>query len=258
MTEHFSSKAGRRLRRFFSSEPLQSVGQSIQLSIPESRHLREVLRLQKGDLCFVTDGLGRSAKAKIEGAASGGEARLIVEELMAAKKPALSLRFYPALLQKGKMDYLIEKAQELGVRELTPLETEHTVLKINQSAKEKVMLRWKRIAQEAAKQSGSPILVSLQPPRPFLKALENIPENEQAVLFHPSGDAENFRDWVRGISSAGPLHLFLGPEGGFSRGEVLAFRQSRGKRAIVKLGDTILKADTAFVGAAASLRFLFS
>ena len=170
----------------------------------------------------------------------------------------LKLRLYPALLQKGKLDDLVEKAQELAVEEIIPIETKHTVLKMDEKAKMKVTLRWEKIAQAAAKQSGVSQLVKIQPPRKFEKIVAGIPENERAVLFHPLGKTEAFKDWVRELSPGETLHLFLGPEGGFSDSEVALFSQRRGKKNIVGLGETLLKADTAFIGVVSALRFLFA
>ncbi len=169
----------------------------------------------------------------------------------------LSLRIYPALLQKGKIDGLVEKAQELAVEEICPLETKHTVLKMDGNAKIKVLGRWQKIAQAAAKQSGVSRLVNIQSPQKFEKAVAEVPENESAVLFHPCEKAEAFKDWARGLTPGETLHLFLGPEGGFSDSEVAFFSARHGKKNIVQLGETLLRADTAFIGVVSALRFLF-
>ncbi len=205
----------------------------------------------------MTDGLGHSAEARVSDETAKGQVSLVLETLSSSSSASLTLHVYPALLQKGKSDGLIEKAQELRVQSLTPLETKHTVLKMDEEAKIKVMLRWKKIAQEAAKQSGSAKLADLRPPQKFEKALAGLPENEQAVLFHPSGKAQSFAEWAGGISEGESLHLFIGPEGGFSDAEAETFLAGGGKRKIVELGDTLLKADTAFIGIVSSLRFLF-
>lgn len=253
-----SPKTGRRPRRFFSQEPLESPGQSLRLSLSETRHLREVLRLQKGDKCLVIDGLGRSGEARVEGETSDGLAHLVLEGLTSTMEiPRLQIRIYPALLQKGKIDDLVEKAQELAVQEILPTETKHTVLKMDENAKMKVLLRWNKIAREAAKQSGSSQLVRISAPQKFEKAVAGVPEKEWAVLFHPCEEAEAFAGWAPKISGGETLHLFLGPEGGFSDSEVQAFSKRRGKKSVVELGDTLLKADTAFIGVVSALRFLF-
>ncbi len=249
----------RRPRRFFSPEALESPGQTLCLSKEESRHLQEVIRLEKGDKCLLIDGAGRSAEARVSDRTSQGLIALVVEKMNPQNQssPMLKLRLYPALLQKGKTDILVEKAQELAVDEIIPLETKHTVLKMEEHAKIKVLLRWNKIAQAAAKQSGVSRLVKIASPQKFEKAAADVPANERAVLFHPSEKARPFGAWVRELSSGETLHLFLGPEGGFSEAEAAAFMGAAGKRDMVELGETLLRADTAFIGIVSALRFLF-
>ena len=221
--------------------------------------MQEVIRLEKGDKCLLIDGAGRSAEARVSGQTSEGLISLIVEKLdpLNQSAPPLKLRLYSSLLQKGKMDGLVEKAQELAVDEIIPLETKHTVLKMDEHAKMKVLLRWNKISQAAAKQSGVSRLVKIGSPQKFEKAAAAVPENERAVIFHPSEKAQPFSAWIRELSSGETLHLFLGPEGGFSETEAAAFMEGPGKRNLVSLGETLLKADTAFIGIVSALRFLF-
>ncbi|MCM8776042.1 MAG: RsmE family RNA methyltransferase, partial [Candidatus Omnitrophica bacterium] len=176
------------------------------------------------------------------------------------------LRICQALLQKGKMDTLIEKAQEIGVQEIWPIETRRTVARMNNEKSSQALLRWQRIARESAKQSGSLRLAKIALPRNFEEVLKDIPGSEQVVIFHPAVDALVFRDWIKKLEenkeekTQQVLNLFFGPEGGFSQEEIrkaVKLRESfQEPTKIVSLGKNIMRSDTAFLGVIASLRLL--
>jgi 16S rRNA (uracil1498-N3)-methyltransferase len=259
-------KPSRRLRRFFSSSPLPDSGERIRLSENETRHLRKILRLGLGDRCLLTDGCGKEAVAIIDSFSVGGESCLTIEELhVREQNPShLTLNVCAAIPKRGKLDYLVEKFQEWGVNKLQPLETHRSSVKMTEAEKEKVVGRWKRIAQEAAKQSGSLRLTDLRQPLDLKSVLKDIPSSEQIVVFHPSGSALGFRDWVtelQALADGKPgkpemaLNLFFGPEGGFSEIEMKMFEDSGGSS--VYLGSNILKVDTALLGVISTLRLIF-
>jgi 16S rRNA (uracil1498-N3)-methyltransferase len=251
-----SDQKQRRLRRFFSSEPLAVEGQELRLPASEGHHLRDILRLQEGASCLVTDGRGQEAEAVIKKYFADGAALVTLSKLIPkTANHSLVLKLYVGIPQRGKMDDLVEKAQELQVQVLVPLNTERTIIKMAASAEAKVLHRWEKIAQEAAKQSGNTHLIQIQAPTAFKKALETIPESETMALFHPEGNALSFQNWIENMDAHSTLHLFIGPEGGFSDKEVQMVRDKKGQ--IVRLGTSILKVDTAFVGSIAALRFLF-
>lgn len=250
--------SSRRLRRFFTEEVLNSPGQEITLSREETHHLKNLIRLKPGDSCLVTDGSGKEGEARIKSFSAAGETKLVLETLEpveAASEFKLVLKIHPALLQKGKMDELVEKAQELGVQEILPVESERTMVKMSQTDAAKVLSRWERLAREAAKQSGSKHIVRLNAPKGLPQSLEAVPAVERKIIFHPNPEARPFQDWIKSVKAGQVLHLFLGPEGGWSQKEI---RLACDKGAeVVELGPTVLKADTAFLGIAGALRFLY-
>ena len=259
-----SSSSKRRLRRFFYEGELPGEGKLIRLSVPETRHLQKTLRLKEGDECLIADGCGREGRASVSRFAPDGCAELQMMEI-SDKNPAAAgfqLRICQAILQKGKMDELVQKAQELGASEIWPLETERSQVRMEPAQQAKVLERWRKIAQEAAKQSGSGRLIKIARPESFKQAWAAMAEEKLAAVFHPSPAALPFRKWVDRLDPAAPvrLNLFLGPEGGFSEKEMAAVESSRknskGNIQIVSLGPSILKADTAFIGVLAALRFL--
>ncbi len=249
-----SSRQSRRLRRFFSSQPLPAQGQVLILPESETHHLKRTLRLGVGDHCLVTDGSGSEAEACVE-SFDDDKAHLQIEEISQKKSGQLILKVYFPLVQHGKMDDWIEKAQELGVQEMVPLETERSVIKMKQAVLPRVLERWRRIVQQAAKQSGSLVLIEISSPRNLQSVLNSLSAGDRIAIFHPDRQALAFRQWIQTLDKSGSVHLFFGPEGGFSPKEV-AMAQSKGGQ-IISLGDNILRAETAVLGVLSSLRFLF-
>lgn len=236
---------------------LEKEGQEITLPPSEAAHMRKTLRLSAGDRCLVTDGYGREAEARINGFAQDGSALLVTGKISRLSSPGtgnLVLSVYPALLQKGKLDDLVQKAQELGVQKIFPVETRRTIAKMTPEARKKVVARWGKISQEAAKQSGSLMLTEIVEPAEFKKVLQGLPAGSQIALFHPT-ERMPFPDWIKTVKPEKEIHLFFGPEGGFEDAEV-EWAISKGA-VVVGLGDILLKADTAFYGVTAALKFLF-
>lgn len=259
------SKPSRKKRRFFTTQPLGDLQSELWLDPAETHHLRDSIRLETGDTCLVTDGEGREVEAMVREFTKDGRAHLrIIQGTFSAgrsQKQGIFLRVMPALLRKGKTDIVIEKAQELGVHEIQPIFSEHCEIKIAEEKKAKIVERWQRIAREASKQSGALKIVHIEAPTGFKQAMGAISAGEPVAVFHPVQDAIPFADWLGQIQSLKEkikrLNIFIGPEGGFSDDEIAwAQWQRKGKQFwIVELGDVLLKADTAFVGIAAALRF---
>jgi 16S rRNA (uracil1498-N3)-methyltransferase len=256
-------KSSRRLRRFFCVSPLPDEGRSVVLSEEETRHLRSILRLKPGDRCLITDGRGVEASAVIEKFLDSGESILNIEqrrnEEARGRRPVLNA--YAAVPRRGKIDFLVEKCQEWQVDSLHPLETERCEVKMPETQKDRALERWNKIAREAAKQSGSLRLVRVLKPAGLFPSLDLTVPGDDVIFFHPCAEAEAFHDWVEdlkktcGENPLRPLHLFFGPEGGFSEKEILRAREKKAR--LVSLGESVLKVDTAFCGVISTLRLLF-
>ena len=260
-------KSGRRKRRFFSSARIPGPGKEAWLDSDETKHIRTILRYSEGDQILLVDGSGCEATAEILSFSPDQKTcvKIISSDTLDASCEGLSLSLYPAIPKKGKMDYLVEKAQELGVRRLCPVMTQRTEIRLSAENRSKKADKWDKIAREAAKQSGARFLLKVEDPLPLEKVIKRIDDKGPVIVFHPCDDARNFRDWIErdlpGLSGR-ELSLFIGPEGGFSDREIEVLSQSCRENArpfyLVSLGDAILKADTAFVAVCGTLRLLQS
>lgn len=257
--------SSKRLRRFFYSESLKDhlPGELLRLSPAESRHMMKTIRLKLGDYCLLADGKGYEYMAMIHEESPAGVVLKIEKKISSHEQEkdfsetGLQLKLFVGCPQRGKMDFIIEKLQELGVSELVPLMTSFSMMRYESKDIPKVVGRWTRIAQEALKQSGSGKLLKIHEPVKFQKVVEEVKEHEFHVLFHPDAFSTAWNEFKKqkdGYFQQGKkVHIWIGPEGGFSDPEVETLRQK--KAHVVHLGKTLLKVDTACMVAVALSRF---
>ncbi|HEX8638508.1 MAG TPA: RsmE family RNA methyltransferase, partial [Pyrinomonadaceae bacterium] len=153
------------MRRFYAS-PEQFKSGVIVLNEDETRHLRDVLRLRETAEAQVFDGAGKEFSCVIESIAKRETILRIKSEIApSAPESNLDLTLAVALLKGEKFDLVVQKATELGVTQLAPLSTKRADVKIKDvKDTEKKLERWRKIALEAAKQSGRAKLMTIESP----------------------------------------------------------------------------------------------
>jgi len=199
------------MRRFFVEGTL-TPGARLTLSPEETKHAARVLRLTEGAEILLLNGLGLEARARLLSLGiEGAEAEVLeVREIL---KP-VRLELLQAPLKGPKMDWLVEKATELGVDAIWPARTERTV-----AAGEKED-RWARIAQSAVKQSGNPSFPKLHALQPLDEVIARLPSDATRVHLQPGAGASLY-EVISGAKAGGArtIILAIGPEGGFSPAE---------------------------------------
>ncbi|MFO0752381.1 MAG: 16S rRNA (uracil(1498)-N(3))-methyltransferase [Thermodesulfovibrionales bacterium] len=219
------------------------------LSADKARYLSSVLRRKTGDILTVIDGRGRAYAAVVSSLSKGAAAIDITGEVSLNTEPSIPLVLCQGVLKGEKMDMVVQKTTELGVREIVPVISERCLVKETRKVK-----RWQKIAEEAAEQCGRAVVPLVREPRELLSACEE--REGTGLLFWEQGGMPlrealakvRERRGTHGLSEAGPfppspLSLFVGPEGGFSRAEV----ERAEERGLVRttLGKRILRAETA-------------
>jgi 16S rRNA (uracil1498-N3)-methyltransferase len=158
------------------------------------------------------------------------------------------------LLKGQKMDLVIEKATELGVQTIMPFVSTSTVATIPPERQTDRLARWQRIAQSAAKQSGSP-LPHISPPCSFDQLLADIPPAANKLLFYEHEQALTLRTFASSHRALASLWIVIGPEGGFTAREVQQARSAG--FTIASLGPSILRAETASIAAVSLCQYLW-
>src|SRR5215471_16135139 len=174
-------------RRRFYAPPIAFAanGSGVLMGADETRHLRDVLRSRSGDEVFVFDGAGREFRCEIETVERDSTQLRVLEEVQPSRPESpVNLTLGVALLKGEKFELVIQKASELGVNRILPLETERADVKLADSHDGfKRVTRWQRIAVEAAKQSGRARVMEMCKPQSFSSALSLIQKelNESAL-----------------------------------------------------------------------------
>jgi 16S rRNA (uracil1498-N3)-methyltransferase len=247
-------------RRRFYAPPLAFAPdeRTVSLNADEARHVRGVLRLQPGDEVYVFDGAGKEFRCAVREFVRDGAVLEVVEEVAPARPESpLKLTLAVALLKGEKFDLVVQKATELGASRIVPVATSRADVRIRtgDDAQQKVM-RWQRIALEAAKQCGRARLMEIEEPVGFKTLIDRTAgDGELRLMFaERSGTsldevAHNSRSgWVK-------MSALVGPEGGWADDEIDLARESGWT--IVTLGGRTLRAETAAIAIVALLQHRF-
>jgi len=229
------------MARFYIPNPRIENG-LLKVEGDEVRHIRKVLRLKTGDKIFVFDGLGREFEGTIieEGRASG---MVKIQRSLSPKRDSpLEVTLAQSLLKGEKMDYLIQKATELGIKEIIPFFSSRSVPLLEKSRSLKRHHRWEKIAIEASKQCGRGVVPKIESLQTYSDMLHNASTDHLRLILWER-DGIRLKKMLEGSKERKKIFFVIGPEGGFSQDEVE--KAERVGFVAVTLGKRILRAETA-------------
>ena len=247
----------RRMHRFFVPEENRTENEIV-IHGDDVNHIRNVLRMTKGEKIMVSCGKGVDYECEILAVSDSEISLLIRDEKPAVSELPVKITLFQALPKKDKMELVIQKAVELGAASIVPVKTKRCVVKLDAKKEEKKVTRWRTIAESAAKQSGRGVLPEVTAVKSFSEALSMA--NEMDYVMIPYELCEGMKESVLSFTEAsqikrgGRIGIFIGPEGGFERGEVDA-AVAQGIKPI-SLGKRILRTETAGLAALSILMFL--
>ncbi|MCA9392755.1 MAG: 16S rRNA (uracil(1498)-N(3))-methyltransferase [Candidatus Omnitrophica bacterium] len=218
----------------------------------EVHHARDVLRLGQGAAVELFDGRGLLAAGKIT-QISAVEIRVKVEALRRepARHPRLTLAC--AIPKKGKFETIVEKATELGVDEIIPLQTKNSDVVIKPEKAAHKQQRFAQVAVNAAKQCRRATVPLIRPPTAFSEALEMLLQQGPVLIPSLTGDCRPLLTALTGLQDPPQVSILIGPEGDFSVDE---YEQAHRSGCLaVTLGPTVLKVETAAITTVAAVRF---
>lgn len=233
------------MRRFYSP-PESFTDGVVTLSPEETRHLRDVLRLRPGDTVRVFDGAGTEFETEIIDITKSAARMAVIREVESfAPESALDLTLAVAMLKKSdKFDLVVQKAVELGVSKLIPLETVRSEVRPRDPARKAE--RWRRIALEATKQCGRARLMKIDEPIRFAE----LSTGDQTFFFTEIGGSK-FPDSL----APKKITAIVGPEGGWADADLkIAADRSY---TLITLGGRILRAETAAIAITAVMQHRF-
>ncbi|MGY6273448.1 16S rRNA (uracil(1498)-N(3))-methyltransferase [Achromobacter denitrificans] len=236
--------------RFFCDIPL-AAGARVALPDALAHHALRVLRLRDGENLVLFDGRGGEYPAVLDVEGKAGYARL-GEFSPREAELAGRVSLVQGLPSGDKMDWVVEKAVELGVARISPIAAQRSVLQLSGPRLEKRVAHWRRIAQSASEQCGRNRLMDVDAPVTLAEWLAR-PAEGLRLLCHPEA-SDDLAARLRSAPDAQALTLLVGPEGGWSDKE-LAQAGEAGVQA-VRFGPRVLRTETAglaLVSAASAL-----
>lgn len=237
------------LPRFYCREAL-SPGAHIELPEPVARHAVRVLRLPPGAPMVLFDGRGGEYQAHIE--------RIERDRVMAVlaawndieRESALAITLVQALQAGDKMDFTIQKAVELGVRDIVPVESRRSVLRLSGERAGKRVAHWQGVVASACEQCGRNQVPLVAPLEKLENWLARPSHGVLRLMLAPDGEQS-----LAEVTPAKEVQLLIGAEGGLDPQEVIAAK-SAGFQA-VRMGPRILRTETAGLAALAAMQCLW-
>ncbi|NLY78072.1 MAG: 16S rRNA (uracil(1498)-N(3))-methyltransferase [Tissierellia bacterium] len=229
------------MNRFFVDRE-QVKGDTIRILGKDVKHIKDVLRLKPKDRLEVV-AEGSCHICEIVEIESNGVLVRILDTCGASSEPPIYVNLFQAIAKGDKMDLIIQKTTEIGVKEIIPVVTNRTVVKIKDYKKEKNKLdRWNSIAEEAAKQSKRTYIPTVRNIIDFKDMVELLKEEENIIVPYERERAVGLKEALKKLSG-GRINIVIGPEGGFEEYEI-EMLESIGAKSVT-LGPRILRTETA-------------
>lgn len=235
--------------RFYCREPL-APGAHIDLPEPVARHAVRVLRLPPGAEMTLFDGRGGEYEARIERIEKDRVVVALGAWQNVERESALSITLVQALQAGEKMDFTIQKAVELGVAEIVPVESRRSVTRLSGERAGKRVAHWQGVAASACEQCGRNRVPIVSPVEALDSWLGRPADGALRLMLAPGAEVS-----LVDLPPATNVQLLIGAEGGLDPQEVIAAQQV-GFRA-VRLGPRILRTETAGLAAMATMQALW-
>lgn len=209
------------------------------------KHIRDVIRLKNGEkiLISILD-LKEDYYAYIDDTFDDKIKIIFGEKKFDSNELFIDMHLFQALPKSDKMDYIIQKAVELGVNQITPVYTSRCIVKLDKVKEKKRLERWQTIAKEAAKQSKRSIIPKVNEFINFNDAVNTLKKYDKKYIPYEECDTSiTLFDELENIKKDESISMIIGPEGGFTEEEISIAINNDVK--LISLGKRILRTETA-------------
>lgn len=208
-------------------------------------HLRDSLRMTAGEVVIFGNGAGYRYRTEITTVTKQVLSGQILETINQPTPRSPTLILGQSLLKGEKMDWVIQKATELGTRELIPIESQHSVVQLKADRVEHQLIRWQRIALEATQQSEQWHVPTIAKPQSLSSLLKSRTPDTLTLMLTERKNGRSVQAIALPQDRSSSILVLIGPEGGWSK-EELEIATQRGVEPIT-LGQQILRAETAAI-----------
>jgi 16S rRNA (uracil1498-N3)-methyltransferase len=240
-------------RFFVAADAVDIINGRITITGEDVRHIRNVLRSVPGDKLELSDGAGTDFDTAIELIEKDAVVVRILESTPNRTEPPIDITLFQGIPKADKMDFIIQKCIELGVKRIVPVMTTRTVVRFDNARDASAKAaRWQRIAAEAAKQCDRGIISVIEEPVRFADSLKLAEGSRLKLIPYEEETEGNLRFQLERVKAENSLEngqqrleiaVFIGPEGGFTPEEVSKAVENGFKS--VTLGPRILRTETA-------------
>jgi 16S rRNA (uracil1498-N3)-methyltransferase len=256
-------------RFFVNKSAVDLKNGAVTITGEDVKHIGSVLRAAPGDLLELSDGAGTDYDVVVEQISKDSILTKIMGSRPNSTEPPIDVTLFQGIPKADKMDYIIQKCIEIGVKRIIPVMTARTVVRFaNKKDADSKVMRWSRIALEAAKQCDRGIVPEIGDPISFDAAVKQAADYDLKLLPYEEESRGSLRRQLKDFSTGhaalpgndeagacrkSTVAVFIGPEGGFSPTE--AEKAVQGGFASVTLGPRILRTETAGLAAAAIIMY---
>lgn len=231
-------------RFFVQTDQIDEGQKEIHITGTDVNHIKNVLRMKQGEELLISGGDNRQYECTIS-RMDPEEILLEIRQICQVDMELPSkIYLFQGLPKSDKMELIIQKAVELGVYQIIPVETRRCVVKLDKKKEAAKLKRWQGIAESAAKQSKRMIIPQVEGVMKFSQAVEMAEKLDICLIpYELAEDMEHTRELLGQITPGQSIGFFVGPEGGFDREEVELALEHQAKP--ITLGKRILRTETA-------------
>ncbi len=241
-----------RLTRVYVPTSL-AAGEVIELPPDTATHVAKVLRARVGDALILFNGDGREFCAEIAGLRGARVNAAVGSGMLVERESALAVTLVQSVPRGDRMDFIVQKATELGVARIVPTLSQRSIVRLDERQREAKAAHWRAVVASACEQCGRNRLPLVDEPVPLLNYLGAARGDAARLVLDPEAAEGSAGPGLRDLG--GCVEIAIGPEGGFAPEELDAFRIAG--FAGLRLGPRVLRTETAAIAALTWLQTQF-
>jgi 16S rRNA (uracil1498-N3)-methyltransferase len=230
------------MHSFFADKDLIS-SDAIKIVGDDASHISKVLRIKIGEEIIVCDGEGTEYLCVIDSIGKKNVSCKIKSKMKNESEPPIKVDLYQGIPKSTKMDIIIQKTVEMGINSITLVNTERVIVKAFDKDSSNKYTRYRRIAEEAAKQSGRGKIPDVLDAISFKDVIDGICKYDIAIIPYENEKSMGLKNILNDNKNFKNIAIFIGPEGGFTEEEI-NYAKTKGVIPIT-LGPRILRTETA-------------
>ena len=234
--------------KFFVSENQIENGK-IKIIGQDVNHIKKVLRLEiDDDIIISIKETGKRYNCIIKEVNNNFILCDIIKNIKETVESNINIQIFQGLPKADKLEFIIEKCTEIGVKAIIPVMMKRSVVRLNEKDKAKKMLRWQKIAEGAAKQSGRDRILEVNNIINFKNIFEKLQEYDIVLVAYENEKENTLKQVLKNIKEEKEnpnIAVLIGPEGGIDLEEIESLKENVKNLKIVTLGKRILRTETA-------------